>query len=72
MDAIKRVYQSELLALGDMAEHVAVEVGEDKIHGSLAVITIKVAATASLNEVKTKADELLGVYTVRYKLKMTS
>ncbi len=71
-DAIKRVYQNKLHALGDMAERVTVEVGEDKIHGSLAMITIKAAPTVSPNEVRTKVDELLGVYTVRYQLKMTS
>jgi fatty-acyl-CoA synthase len=64
------VYQGELEALGEMAESVKVQVAEDKIHGSLATITIKVAPGALAEDVRKKADELLGAYTVRYTLEI--
>ncbi|MHC4240425.1 MAG: AMP-binding enzyme [Planctomycetota bacterium] len=69
-DIIKQVYQGELEALGEMAESVKVQVAEDKIHGSLATITIKVAPGALAEDVRKKADELLGAYTVRYTLEI--
>ena len=52
--ALKRVYDAELKALGDMADSVDVTVGEDKIHGSMATLTIKVAPQVSENEINNK------------------
>ena len=54
--AIQKVYQNELEALGDMAESIKVEVSEDKIHGSLATITIKAASSISEDQIKEKVD----------------
>ncbi len=42
-DAIKRVYEEELRQLGDLVESIEVKVSQDKIHGSLATITVKPA-----------------------------
>ena len=67
-DIIKQVFQGELEALGDMAENVEVQVAEDKIHGSLATITINTAEGISADEVKKRADELLGAFTFSYQL----
>ena len=64
--AIQKVYQSELEALGDMAESVDVTVSEDKVHGSLAAITIKAAPQASADKIKEEVDRILTRYTVRY------
>lgn len=69
-DAIERVYQAELDALGDMAESVNVSVGEDKVHGSLAIVKIKAASGVSDAEIKKKVDELLTRYTIRYRIEI--
>ena len=67
-DMIKQVYLRELEAIGDMVESVEVQVGEDKIHGSMATVTIKVAEGTDEDDVKKRVDELLGVFTVNYHL----
>jgi fatty-acyl-CoA synthase len=69
-EIIKQVYQGELEALGEMVDSIEIKVGEDKIHGSLASITIKVAKGVSADDIRKKADELLGAYTVRYELEI--
>ncbi len=68
-DAIRRVYEGELKALGDMAESVNVQVGEDKLHGSLATVTVKPAAGVSREAIEAKVDDILSRYTVRYIVK---
>jgi len=69
--AIRRVYRKELEALGDLIESIDVSVGEDKIHGSLATITIKALPDVSVEEIKRKADDILARYTVKYLLEVT-
>jgi fatty-acyl-CoA synthase len=68
--AIQKVYQSALEELGDLAESVAVEVSEDKVHGSLAAIKIQAASGAAEEQIKDRVDELLARYTVKYDLKI--
>jgi fatty-acyl-CoA synthase len=68
--AIQNVYQTELEALGDMAESVEVAVSEDKVHGSLATITLKAASQTSEDQIKEKVDEILARFTVKYKLEI--
>jgi fatty-acyl-CoA synthase len=68
--AIQNVYQTELEALGDMAESVEVAVSEDKVHGSLATITLKAASQTSEDQIKEKVDEILARFTVKYSLKI--
>lgn len=70
-EAIRRVYQKELEALGAMAESVAVTVSEDKIHGSLAGISIKPASGVSNEALKNRVAEILARYTIRYELIIT-
>jgi len=70
-ETVKQVYQSELQALGDLVEQLDVQVGEDKMHGSLAVITIKLVQPADEDEVKLKVDGLLSAYATRYRLDIT-
>ncbi|UCE54315.1 MAG: acyl-CoA synthetase [Desulfobacterales bacterium] len=65
-NAIQKVYQAELEALGDLAESVKVAVSEDKVHGSLAAITIKAAQQATEDQIKGKVNEILARYTVKY------
>jgi len=65
-DAIQRVYAAELEALGDAVERVEVEVKEDKVHGTLAHITIRPAEGVTREQVEGRAKEILGQHTVRY------
>jgi fatty-acyl-CoA synthase len=68
--AIQQVYQSELEALGDLAESAAVAVCEDKVHGSLAAITVKAAAPATEDQIKDKVNEILARFTVKYSVEV--
>ncbi|MBW1783397.1 MAG: acyl-CoA synthetase [Deltaproteobacteria bacterium] len=67
-DAIRKVYRRELEALGSVADSVDVSVTEDKVHGSLAIITVKPASKVSAQEVKKRVDDILARYTVKYRL----
>jgi fatty-acyl-CoA synthase len=49
---------------------VDVTVTEDKVHGSLATLSIKPAAGASKKLIEDKVNEVLGRYTVRYQLEI--
>jgi len=69
-EAIKQVYRKDLEALGDKVDSLDVAVREDKVHGSLATITIKPASKASAEEIKDKVDSILTRYTIRYHLEM--
>jgi fatty-acyl-CoA synthase len=69
--AIGKVYRKELEALDELVESVEVSVNEDKIHGSLAVITLKALPDISLAEIRRKADDILARYTVKYLLEVT-
>jgi fatty-acyl-CoA synthase len=66
--AIKDVYETELKALGHLAQSVEVEVGEDKVHGSLARITLKSAPEVSRSQIEARVYEILALYTIRYRL----
>jgi fatty-acyl-CoA synthase len=69
-DAIKRVYEEELRQLGDLVESIEVKVSEDKIHGSLATITVKPAPNISNDRIADGVNEILGRYTVKYRLEI--
>jgi fatty-acyl-CoA synthase len=66
--AIKNTYGTELNALGSLAESVEVEVGEDKIHGSMAFISIKPAPEVSQSQIEARVDEILALYTIKYRV----
>ena len=67
-DAIRRVYQAELKALSNLVDSIDVKVAEDKVHGSLATLTIKSASGISEKEIKDRVNEILARYTVQYRL----
>ncbi|MGO9123107.1 MAG: acyl-CoA synthetase [Desulfomonilaceae bacterium] len=69
-DAIQRVYEEELRQLGDLVESIEVKVSEDKIHGSLAMITVKPAPNISNDRIADGVNEILGRYTVKYRLEI--
>ncbi len=68
--AIKQVYRKELEVFGDMIDSVDVKVREDKVHGSLAVISIKPAPQVSNEEIQGKVNQVLTRYTVKYRLEV--
>ena len=70
--SIQRVYETELQALRELTERIDVSVSEDKIHGSIAEITIKAAQGVGADDIKAKADDILARFTVKYHLKVTS
>ena len=45
-----------------------IRVSEDKIHGSMAEINIKIASGVSADEIKQKVDDILALYTINYTL----
>lgn len=63
-DATKRIYETELKALSDLVESYEVEVGEHKIHGTIATIRVKTAEKVSIEQVQSKISEVLARYTV--------
>ena len=69
-DSIRRVYERELEALGDMAESVRVSVGEHKVHGSLVDIKVKPAAGVDEGQVRQKVSDVLTRHTVRWDLEV--
>jgi fatty-acyl-CoA synthase len=70
-DAIRRVYQAELDALGDLIESAEVEVGEDKVQGSLATARIRPAPGVSVRSIEEKVRAVLGRYTVGCRLEIS-
>jgi len=69
--AIERVYEAELQALGDLTESIEVKVNEDKIHGSIAEIKIKAAPGVAADVVKQKAEDVLARFTIKFTLEIT-
>jgi fatty-acyl-CoA synthase len=67
-DATRRIYEAELEKLGQMVESVQVQVGEDKVHGTLALIRIKATPDADQNEIKKRITEILARYTIHYEI----
>lgn len=67
-DAVMYVYKKDIEELGDIIESVDVAVGEDKIHGSRARITVKAGSGASAADVEEKIKAALARYTIRYEL----
>jgi fatty-acyl-CoA synthase len=69
--SIQRVYETELQALGDLAQRFEVAVHEDKIHGAIAEIEIKAAPGVSAEAIEHKVSDIMARYTVKHNLKIT-
>jgi fatty-acyl-CoA synthase len=67
-DAAEKVYRHELEALGGLAEEVSVQVGEDKVHGTKALIHVKAAQGVTAEAIRNRVAEILARYTVYYDL----
>ena len=63
-DAIKRVLDAELAMLADVVESVEVRVREDKVHGTLAVITAEPTSASDPTTLLRQIEEILGRFTV--------
>jgi fatty-acyl-CoA synthase len=69
-DAVRRVYEDALTALGSMADSIQVTVAEDKVHGTLARIRLTPAPGASADEISGRVKEILGRFTVKYEIEI--
>ncbi|MBM4330170.1 MAG: acyl-CoA synthetase [Deltaproteobacteria bacterium] len=69
-DAIRRVYEAELQALKTMAQSVEVQVGEDRLHGTMATLTIRPQPQVHREQIEAGVSEILGRYPVRYRLEI--
>ena len=67
-EVIKKVFSDELQALGDMASALDVEVGEDKIHGTLVTIRAACGPETVPNQLEEKIRDILANYTVHYEI----
>lgn len=67
-DATRRTYARELGALGPLVAEVQIDVAEDKVHGTSAVIRIRAAQGADVHRIEQRVAELLARYTVHYEL----
>lgn len=67
-DATRRIYETELEKLGPLVESVQVQVGEDKVHGTLATIHVKASAGADQTEIEKRIKEALARYTIHYEV----
>lgn len=69
-DAIRRVYEAELDALGKWVQSFVVTVKEDNVQGTMAHIRVLPAPVASGQEIEGKVREALARFTVKYRLEM--
>jgi len=67
-DSVKNVYLNDILSLGDSVESADVIVSEDKLHGTLATISVKSSEASSKEEVKNKVKDVLSRYVIKYEL----
>jgi fatty-acyl-CoA synthase len=67
-DAVKRAYESELQVIRNLVEFLKVDVGEDKVHGSLASISLKPLQGVSLEDLETRIKEILLPYSVAFRI----
>ncbi len=67
-DAVRHVYQKDIEDLGDIVESVDVAVSENKIHGSLAKITVKSKSGIAVADIEEKIRAALARYTIKFEL----
>ena len=54
-----------------MTTSIDLTVTEDKIHGSLVAISIKASSGISKDQIRSKVDDILARYTVKYRLEIS-
>ena len=64
-------YGHELVAryeVGTMADSIEIGVREHKVHGTIALVTVKPAQGVAESELRERIDSILGRYTVHYEV----
>ena len=69
-DAIKRVFDTELAQLAGFVDSIEVRVGEDKVHGTLALVTATPTSSTDASALRQQIDQILGRFTVRYEVRV--
>jgi len=67
-DITQRIYTEELKALGGLATIEQISVGEDKLHGTNATITLKAGENVTPEELEKSVSKILSLYSVHYDL----
>lgn len=67
-DGIKRVYHSELEVLAPMIKGLKLEVKEDKVYGTLALIEIQPSSPQLKEKIEKTIKESLGKFSVHYQI----
>ncbi len=67
-DAIKTVYENEISKIEEGIESLDVEVREDKLYGTIALVSIRKSPSAAAEEIEARVKEILTRYTVKYEL----
>jgi len=67
-DAIRRMYEKELNALGDIGDLVEVKVGEHKKYGTSATISVKTAPGVQTETIKKSVSGILSKYSIHYEI----
>jgi fatty-acyl-CoA synthase len=67
-DAIKRVFDAELGQLSNLVEGIEVQVGEHKVHGTIAMITATPSSSTDATTLRRQMDNILGRFTVHYEV----
>ncbi len=70
-DSIKRIFSTELSALREQASVEDIVVGEDKLHGTNALITLKASDNVNHDEIEKSVAKILAMYPVHYDLYVT-
>jgi fatty-acyl-CoA synthase len=70
-DAIRKVFDTELAQLSDMASSIDVTVKEHKVHGTIANITAKPAAGTDAESLRARISDILGHFTVHYEVSVS-
>jgi fatty-acyl-CoA synthase len=65
MDAIERVFSAELSALAGPDESIGVTVSPDKVHGTLATVTVHAGSAAAAQDLALRCRDMLTGYSVR-------
>ncbi len=67
-DAIKRVLDTELARLADVAGSIEIKVKEDKVHGTIARISARPSPSTDAEDLCGQIEGILGRFTVHYEV----
>jgi fatty-acyl-CoA synthase len=67
-DAARRVYEKELEALSDLSDSVSVEVGEHRLYGKIARISVRPKPGVTAEKITGLIDDILARYSMKYEV----